>query len=69
MGDDTKPPRAEKPLTDSEMGELRSLLEQDRRTRWLWSTARTWALWVTAVVAGLTVGVDALKTIVKKLMA
>jgi hypothetical protein len=68
MGDDTKP-HTEKPLTDSEMGELRNLLEQDRRARWLWSAARTWALWVTAVVTSLTIGINALNTIVKKLMA
>ena len=50
------------------MAALRLLLEQDRRTRWLWTTASTWALWVTAVVAGMTVGLDALKTMLKRLL-
>lgn len=47
---------------------IKLLLEQDRRTRWLWTTARTWALWVTAVVAGFTVGLDALKAALKRLI-
>ena len=45
-----------------------ALLEEgDQKARWLWGTVRTWALWVAAVVAGVTVGVDALKQIVKRL--
>jgi len=54
-------------FSESEMDTLREMLEQDRRTRWLWSTARAWALWITAVVAGLTVGLDALKAAIKRL--
>jgi hypothetical protein len=55
-------------LSADDIAALRVLLEQDRRTRWLWTTARTWALWVTAVVAGLTIGLDALKTVLKRLI-
>ena len=55
-------------LSPEDLAALRLLLEQDRRTRWLWTTARTWALWVTAVVAGMTVGLDALKTVLKRLI-
>ena len=55
-------------LPPEDIAALRLLLEQDRRTRWLWTTARTWALWVTAVVAGMTVGLDALKTMLKRLL-
>lgn len=56
-------------LSQAELDAIRLLLEQDRRTRWLWTTARTWALWVTAVVAGLTIGLDALKTVLKRLVS
>ena len=56
-------------LSHADVTALREMLEQDRRTRWLWSTARTWALWVTAVVVGITVGFDALRTVVKRLIA
>ena len=48
---------------------LKALLEVDRRTRWLWATARAWAVWIAAVVAGYTVGIDALKAILKRLIS
>lgn len=56
-------------LTAEDIASLRVIIEQDRRTRWLWSTARAWALWITAVVAGWTIGVDALKSALKRLIA
>ena len=56
-------------LTAEDIASLRVIIEQDRRTRWLWSTARAWALWISAVVAGATIGLDALKTAVKRLIA
>ena len=54
-------------MTEDEMRAIREIIEGDRRARWLWETARTWALWVTAVIAGFTVGVDALKALLKRL--
>ena len=56
-------------FSDSERAALREKIEQDRRTRWIWSTARAWALWITAVVAGLTVGLDFLKAALTRLMS
>jgi hypothetical protein len=56
-------------LTDEELRAIRTLLEQDARTRWLWSTARTWLLFIAAAVTGLTLGLDALKAIARKLIA
>ena len=56
-------------LTAEDVQALRVIIEQDKRTRWLWSTARAWALWVSAVVAGATIGMDALKTALKRLIA
>jgi hypothetical protein len=55
--------------TEAEAAAIRVLIESDARVRWLWSTARTWAIWVTAIVAGATVGFDALKTVLKRLIA
>lgn len=46
------------PLTDDEITYIRSVIEQDKRVRWFWSTARTWALAITAIVAAITVGTD-----------
>lgn len=52
-------------LTDDEIEAFRSMLESDRRVRWAWSTLRAWAIGVGAVVAGLTIGFDALAKMVK----
>lgn len=59
---------ADRTLSEADMTAIRELLEADRRTRWLWSTARAWAVWIAAVVAGYTVGLDALKAILKRLI-
>lgn len=42
------------PLTDEEMAELRQILDQERKMRWLWAIVRKWAAWV-AGVAGMLV--------------
>ena len=41
------------PLTKRELLELRKILEQDRRARWLWSTVRLWAAWFSGVVLAI----------------
>jgi len=55
------------PLTDEETRRIRTLLEQEARWSWLRSTLRTWALAVAAVVTGVTVGLDALRSIIRRL--
>lgn len=55
-------------LEEHETIKVRLLLEQDARTQWLWSTARTWLLFVAAAVTGVTLGIDALKTVLKRLL-
>lgn len=54
-------------LTAAEIIALRELLESDRRWKWIVSSLKTWALWIAAVAAGWTVGIDALKAFVKSL--
>lgn len=56
-------------LLEHEAVNVRKLLEQDARTQWLWSTARTWLLFVAAAVTGVTLGLDALKTVLKRLIS
>lgn len=46
------PPR---PLTQTEIDELREMLEAERRAKWLWASLRTWSVWVAAVVGGATI--------------
>lgn len=55
--------------TAEELKELRKLMEQDARTRWLWSSIRTWVLAISSIIALMTVGLDGLKTILRRLVA
>ncbi len=55
-------------LTEDERRRLRAMLEQDERWSWLRSTLRAWALAIAAVVTGVTLGLDALKAIARKLV-
>lgn len=54
--------------TEEEIVELRKLMEQDKRIKWFWSTARTWLLMLSAMVAFFTVGFDGLRTILKRFL-
>jgi hypothetical protein len=56
-------------LTSEEIIGLRKLMEQDARTRWFWSSLRTWVLALSAIIAMLTVGLDGVKTILRRLIA
>ena len=56
-------------LSPLEVDKVKKLLEQDARTQWLWSTARTWLLFIAAAVTGVTLGIDALKTVLKRLLS
>ena len=55
-------------LTEDERRRLRAMLEQDERLSWLRSTLRAWALAIAAVVTGVTLGLDAIKAIARKLV-
>lgn len=54
-------------LTSVEIIALREILESNRRWKWVVSGLKTWAIWISALVAGSTVGLELLKTIVKTL--
>jgi hypothetical protein len=57
--------RREMVLTEDEISDLRNLLEHQKRIVWFWATVKTWAIWITAVAAGVTIGWDALSRIVQ----
>ena len=42
----------DRPLTADERKALRAILENDRRARWFWATARLVAGWITAAIIG-----------------
>lgn len=55
--------------TEIELQAFRRLMEQDNRIKWFWSTARTWLLMISATVAFLTVGLDGIKSVLRKFIA
>lgn len=55
-------------LTAEEVLKVRELIQQDARTRWFWSSLRTWVLAISATIALFTVGLDGLKSILRKLV-
>jgi hypothetical protein len=55
--------------TIEEMKELRKLMEQDARTRWLWASLRTWVLAISATIALFTVGFDGIRTVLRRLVS
>ncbi len=56
-----KPPN----LSDEELIRLRALLAQDAFVRQFWASLRTWVIAIAAVVAGVTVGFEALAKVVR----
>ena len=72
------PPEGRPDFTDSERAALRklaSLSDELRRVavaeeRWSWlrSTIRSWALAIAAVVTGATIGIDALRALIRSLL-
>jgi len=60
-------PRVAEALTSGEIAELRRIIEGERRMRWLWSTIRNIAVWIVAVITGVTVGYQAISDVVKGL--
>jgi hypothetical protein len=58
----------ERRLSNEEIRNLRKLLEQDTRIKWFWSTARTWLLMISALIAFLTVGFDGIRTVLRRLV-
>lgn len=55
------------PFSDEEIKQLRQILEAERNMKWLWSTMRNLAVWVAAILTGITVGYQALIDVVKHL--
>lgn len=56
------------PLTEQEIQLVRAVLEKEARWQWLAVMARNTAVYVTAIIAGLTIFWDALAKMVKGLV-
>lgn len=55
-------------LTEEEVAELREMLEEERRAKWLWSSIRVWSIWIAAVVGGMTVFWDSATRILRSMV-
>lgn len=53
-------------FTPRERSQLRALLERSERSEWLWSAMRAWAIWIAAIVGGVTVSWEILTRIIKE---
>lgn len=60
-------PRKVDELTESEIQELRRIIEEERRMKWLWASIRNLAVWIVAIITGITVGYQALIDVVRSL--
>ena len=60
--------RAYKQLTDEELNILREMIKSEQHMRWLWSTLRNSAVWVVAIITGVTLGYNALADTIKHLV-
>lgn len=58
-----------RPFSDEELAELRLMLEEDRRAKWVWATLRVWAGWglglVAAYIAAKALFTDTLSKLMK----
>ena len=55
------------PLSDDELQEIRRLIEHDKRAKWLWASVRNVAVWVVAVIGGISLAYQSLADAIKHL--
>ena len=60
--------RAYKQLTEEELKTLREMIKSEQHMRWLWTTLRNSAVWVVAIITGVTLGYNALADTLKHLV-
>jgi len=54
-------------LTPEEIMAMRDIVEADRRAKWLWASIRNFAVWVVAVIGGISLAYESMITAVKHL--
>lgn len=53
-------------LSPEKLKEIDALIEYKNHTNWFWSSLRTWILAISSAIALLTIGLDGVKTILKR---
>ena len=55
------------PLSDSELTEIRRIIESEKRMKWLWASIRNVAVWIVAVIGGVALAYESLANAIKHL--
>lgn len=58
-----------KPLTTDDFKLLKDVIEHHTRVRWLLNSARVWLIAAMSIVTFLTIGLDGVKSILRKLIS
>lgn len=54
-------------LSEEEIKEIRRIIENDKRARWLWASMRNIAVWIVAVIGGVSIAYESLGNAIKHL--
>ena len=54
-------------LSPEDIHAMRSIVEHDRRAKWLWASIRNLAVWVVAVIGGISLTYESLMAAVRHL--
>lgn len=52
-------------LSQDEINSVREIIEADKRAKWLWASVRNVAVWVVAVIGGVSLTYDSMIAVVK----
>lgn len=58
-----------KPLTSEDFKLLKNVIEHHTRVRWLLNSARIWLIAAMSIITFLTIGLDGVKSILRKLIS
>lgn len=68
MSDSSNEERNRTELTEEELKEIRAMLEEERRAKWLWSSIRIWSIWIVGVIGCITLMWDSMGRVLKAIV-
>lgn len=57
-----------RPLTAAECKDVRAMLDDQARAKWLWSSIRVWSMWVSGAIIGAYALAEALEKIIRRMV-
>lgn len=59
-----------KNLTEEEVKQIREILQNEQRAKWLWSSIRVWSIWIAGVITAISITwgtfVEIIRSVVQK---